>query len=284
MQEFLDISTNDTGFTKYNLTEEELIKIAAVCQREQGTAVGAAAEASLIANRFEMYGGSYGTIYNYVRNSAWFGYSGSYMDSATVYSDIVEAVRSVLVDGKRTLPFFIDEHDWIYDISYAETNGQSIPTYAKEQFVPNETVLQNVYGSTWTFYCFPAANSDPFGYIWTDLATPENDYYYDYYSGELVHGSDVGAMAYANNTGRVIPDGDYCIMNKGGNYLNGEQDVWTIKQVGSGFYRIMNRNTGLFLGVNNDSAYRNIRVELQQGSDFFCNGMEHFSGMGNRAV
>ena len=62
----------DSGFNKYTFSEKELKGIAKVCEREQGSAVGAAAEASLMANRFELYKNSSGTgsqLYNYIKRS-----------------------------------------------------------------------------------------------------------------------------------------------------------------------------------------------------------------------
>ena len=41
-------------FTKYTLTDAQLRGIASLCQQEQGTAQGAAAEASLMANHMEL--------------------------------------------------------------------------------------------------------------------------------------------------------------------------------------------------------------------------------------
>ena len=103
-------------FTTYNLTETELIKIASLCQQEQGTAKGAAAEASLMANRFEMYGSKYSSVYDYARNSGWFAKAGTHMDKMNASNAVIEAVRNVLINGKRTLPKYIDEHDCFSDL------------------------------------------------------------------------------------------------------------------------------------------------------------------------
>lgn len=164
---------------KYNLTDSQLRSIAMVCQKEQGSAVGAAAEASLMANRFELYGSKYGVgangLYNYVRNSGWFSNSKKAMDDTSKLKDsILSAVKDVLVNGKRTLPLYVDEHDCIdcgshgFDIVKIILGDQTITDedglLDKSNYVSNETVLHNRYGAVYTFYSFPTKNSDPFGY------------------------------------------------------------------------------------------------------------------------
>ena len=92
----------------YSLTDDQLRQLANVCQQEQGTAKGAAAEASLMANRFELYGSAYGTgetgLLSYVRDSGWFANAGSVMDNGpsngALNDDILNAVKNVLVGGK----------------------------------------------------------------------------------------------------------------------------------------------------------------------------------------
>ena len=157
-----------TGDT-YSLSESQLRGIARLCQQEQGTVQGAMAEASLMANRFELYGGSFGSggdgLYNYVRNSGWFANAGYWMDQGgSVDSAILEGVRQVLVQGNRTLPANIDEHDYMGDILYVENNGETFNPYDRSQYIPNVTVIHNAMGAVYTFYCFPSAGSDPFGY------------------------------------------------------------------------------------------------------------------------
>ncbi len=160
------------NFVKYNLSDSQLSNLASICYREQGSVEGAAAEASLMANLFELKGGGYGTgadgLYNYVHNSGWF--NGNNMDGETSDAEVIAAVKTVLVDGKRTLPGYIDEHDCIdcgsygHDIIGASNNGQSFDPMDKSQYQSHVTVLNNKYGSTYTFYSFPTATSDPFGY------------------------------------------------------------------------------------------------------------------------
>lgn len=173
-------SSNDGTFVgqKYNLAEYQLIGIARLCQREQGTAVGAAAEASLMANRFEIYGKSYGEggngLYNYVASSGWFASASSHMSSGYLSDEVLTAVKEVLVLGKRTLPLYVDEHDCIdcgsygFDIRRIDVDGVSITSNSgllnKSNYKQDKTVIHNRYGAVYTFYTFPTATSDPFGY------------------------------------------------------------------------------------------------------------------------
>ena len=125
-----------------------------------------------MANLFELKGGGYGSgaegLYNYVHNGGWF--NGNNMNGSSNDEAVISAVKSVLIDGKRTLPGYIDEHDCIYcgsygyDIIGASNNGQSFDVNDKSQYKQHVTVLNNRYGSTYTFYSFPTSTSDPFGY------------------------------------------------------------------------------------------------------------------------
>lgn len=155
---------------KYNLSEIELLQIANQCYHEQGSPIGAAAEASLMANRFELLQSKYTSIHAYVKNSGWWAHSKTNMSGTPkVSSSVVDAVRQVLVYGNRTLPYYVDEHDCIkcgggYDIVSATNNGVAIDRMDRSSYKSNVTILKNRYGATYTFYTFPTKNSDPFGY------------------------------------------------------------------------------------------------------------------------
>ena len=160
-------SAEGTTFTKYALTEAQLIAIARVCEREQGTVTGAKAEASLMANQLETsasrqkkYGTGADGLYNWVRNGGWFHKSAYWMDHASVSPAVVEGVRDVLVNGNRTLPWFIDEHDCLSDITSVSTGS----VRNKSAYIQDKTIVKNVYGGTWIFWCFPDSHADPFGY------------------------------------------------------------------------------------------------------------------------
>ena len=189
-------STSNKGgkgtFINYNLTDEELRVIALACEQEQGTPAGAAAEASLVANQVEMNGDTSGSGVALVEHlqGSWFGSAthDAMNSGGNANSEIVEAVRSVLVDGKRTLPGYIDEHDGFGEF-VATTNGVDI-TSDRSQYVQFETHISNDYGSNYTFYCFPDDNSDPFGYTSEEKRAEIGEFHYDFETGQPVGKGD----------------------------------------------------------------------------------------------
>lgn len=156
------------NFKKYtDLTETQLKKLARLCVQEQGSVAGVKAEASLMANLLETsesrkkkYGTKGAGLYNWVRNGGWFYRAAYFMDNTNVGNKYVEAVRDVLVNGNRTLPLYVDEHDCFNDIRSISTGS----IRDKSAYIPHKTIVKNKMGSTWTFYCFPSSGSDPFGY------------------------------------------------------------------------------------------------------------------------
>lgn len=190
----LTSKTGTNSFTKYNLTEDQVLQLARVCVQEQGSPKGAAAEASLMANLFELKGSSFGTgadgLYNYVKTSGWFANAESHMNSGDVSDEILNVVKSVLIDGKRTIPGYIDEHDMISDIASAVTEGSSFSPSERNQYQQFKTKIKNVYGSEYTFYSFPDENSDPFGYTSEANREKIGDAYYDFDTGKLVNGTE----------------------------------------------------------------------------------------------
>lgn len=156
----------------YHLTDAELRGIARLCQQEQGSAEGAAAEASLILNRFELHPNpDYPNLFGYVKNAGWWSHASSYLNNPTgLKQEILDAVKEVIVHGKRTLPLYVDEHDCIYcgngryDIISATNNGIQFDVDDRDQYKQDVTILENRYDSTYTFHSFPTEKSDPFGY------------------------------------------------------------------------------------------------------------------------
>ena len=158
-------NSSDTGsFTKYNLSSDEIQQIARLCYQEMGSVEGSAAEASLMCNLYESSRGEgYSSVYDYARNSGWFANSEEYMDSGVATDEVIKIVSSVIKDGKRVLPRYIDEQDSISDISSASNNNVDIDKNNKDSYTQFTTKVTNVYGSTCTFYCF-SGSSDLFGY------------------------------------------------------------------------------------------------------------------------
>ena len=206
-------------FKKFELTEHQLKAIATVCQAEQGSAKGAAAEASLMANHMDLNTSTAGNypdtgegLYNYIKESPWFATaSKEKMDSYIAHGtplkeDVLEAVRAVLVNGMRTLPGYIDEHDCFSDISSASNNGQAISVGSRSQYVQHVTKINNTHGGKYIFYNFPESNSDPFGY--TSQANREKigDFYYEYETGNEVNKKNTEEENDSDTNKENLPD------------------------------------------------------------------------------
>ena len=197
--------SGSTPFTKYQLTDHELAGLTAVAFSEQGTARGAASEASVMANLFELqekgtYNGQTGGtgLFNYVRYSPWF-YNTSdpnYMDAENKtdyhnsYEHVTEeekaVVRRVLVDGIRTLPGYVDEHDsWSekdFTAYKSKTDRQVITDY-REQYKPYETYIENDHESEYYFWGWGDPDnpeSDPFGYISEEARARIGEFHFDF--------------------------------------------------------------------------------------------------------
>lgn len=161
----------------YNLTDSQILQIARLCVQEQGSLDGVKAEASIMANLLELhYQKKYGDdIYSFVRNSGWFSKAAYWMDNGSAGSASVSAVIDVLCNGNRVLPTYIDEHDCKSDIVTATNNGVPIDKYDNSKYIPHVTRIKNRYGSWYTFYCFPASGSDPFGYTGEPIEAEVDD-------------------------------------------------------------------------------------------------------------
>lgn len=186
-------------FKKYDLSADKLKKIANLCQQEQGTAKGAAAEASLMVNRYELYGSRYSDVYDYARNSGWFARAASVMDSGSSSDDVVTAVTAVIKQGYRTLPQYVDEHDCYSDLSSVSNNGQTFDVNDTSKYKQYITKIHNKYGSTYTFFSRPDTNSDPFGYINAKYRNKFGDAYYEFGTWKLINGKEDSNTTTNNN-------------------------------------------------------------------------------------
>lgn len=175
---------------KYYFTDDQIKALAAKCIQEQGTDIeGIKAEASIMANLYEYLGTYKGSgeegLYSYVSTGGWFGgyskWSSAQNDHlGEVTNEIFDAVKHVF-EVERTLPLWIDEHDcWFCntknycgngnmgDICTITNNGSSYSDKStitdRDKYDSDKTVINNVYGATYTFYSFEGSNSDPFGY------------------------------------------------------------------------------------------------------------------------
>ena len=200
-------------FQKYTLTEDQLLQIASLCAQEQGhnNPKGAAAEASLMANKYEVEGAKFANqyssngeaLYHFVRDNIWWSNAAKYMDRRDANQKIIDAVKDVLVNGNRTLPKYVNSHD-CYDCNRKNTcpsgiNGDicelivgditfkdKVGVTNKTNYIPHKTIVKNVYGSTATFYSFPSSTGDPFSYKDKKLREKFGECHYDPDEGEFV--------------------------------------------------------------------------------------------------
>ena len=141
-----------------NLRQNELVHLARLCVQEQGgSEAGVKGEASLMANLARKHGRE---VYEYVLNSGWFSRAKYWMENGHATSQQVDWVADVLINGNATLPPYVDEHDCFSDIAWISTGA----VRDRSAYIKDKTVIQNRYGATYTFYCFPHEQSDPFGY------------------------------------------------------------------------------------------------------------------------
>jgi hypothetical protein len=167
------------GITKgnaYNVSEEDLRFLANVGYCEQGSIDGIKAEVSLAANLFELQS-KYTTVVDYVRKSGWFACAKT---TKVAPIEAIDAVRDVIVNGNRTLPLYINEHDCYDcnkstcsngnrgDICKIVIDGRTYESMSdiknRDNYISGKTIIYNKYGGVYTFYCFPSERSDPFGY------------------------------------------------------------------------------------------------------------------------
>ena len=173
-----------TVFT--GLDNNYLNKFALAGAAEQGSLEGMKFELSLLANLYDKNCSSYNSDCNYTAASlenyllngrdGWFhsNTKAAYNSGGTASFEQVMAAKDILVDGNRTVPKNIDEHDGIgdYIITYSPTG--STDTSNAANYVSGETIIHNGSGSTWTFYSWcdgetsktgtVTSSCDPFGY------------------------------------------------------------------------------------------------------------------------
>ena len=154
---------------KYNVTEKELEHLANIGLREQGNTQGEKAEISQICNRTDYAnrnGQKYSSPASYVDNSGWYGnpdYTDYISSRGANRNEAINIAKDIVLNGNRTLPLYVDEHDCFSDITSISTGGA---INNKSSYVKDKTVIKNRYGSTYTFDSFSSdlSMSDPFGY------------------------------------------------------------------------------------------------------------------------
>lgn len=150
-------------FPIYRLTEKQLRGIACIVAHEQGTIAGWFAEASQIANLAELQFG--GDLVKCV-TSGWYAYGKERYKTGTTNPLILAICRRVFIDGFRTLPRYVDEHDAMSDVASVTEGGKNVKG-DKSKWKRHSTIIRNKLKSQYLFYDFPGGyktSVDPFGY------------------------------------------------------------------------------------------------------------------------
>ena len=208
----LDEKTEGSIFTTYDCTDEQLVGLAAVAFSEQPTKEGAAAEASLMANLYELnknseFNGKKGAegLYEFVgtnpKDGGWFEDADKYINTGRlseasgaepVTDEMVEIVRKVLCEGKRIIPGYVDEHDSWERRNFQALNGEDDITDDREEYTQYKTSITNKYGS-YTFWGWSDSDCefcDAFGYTSEENRKKIGDKYYDYDTGALIENNE----------------------------------------------------------------------------------------------
>lgn len=209
-------------FPKYKLNDQQIRGIANIVLHENACSIDAMyAEASQIANRTDIKGDSYATPANAVKTvtSGWYAKGKERYNAGTNNKTAIEVVKKVFCGGFRTLPRYIDEHDYIGDISSAK-NGLVNVKNDKSKWIQFKTIVKNKMGSTYTFYSFPGGYKtgvDPFGYTSKKYREKWGDFCY------TVKQAIDGKSPYAGKL-PTLPLRGYYRKNDGITTLTGKQD------------------------------------------------------------
>lgn len=158
----------------YNLPQSQIHDLAIICYREQGSNdAGVRACASHMCNYYERYQtAKYSSPYYCTLKSGWYGKESFNLEwirnHPNVPSSVESAVQDVINGGHRSIPDYVDEYDCLTDVRTATNYGVGFPPEDRSQYIKDVTKIVNVYGSSYTFYCFPDGASgycDAFGYI-----------------------------------------------------------------------------------------------------------------------
>ena len=170
-------------FPTYNLNTRQIRGLANIVAHEQGTLAGMMAEASLMANLTDIKGDDRATTENLIAMAVggWFAYGQKRYDQGTTNEKAIRAVKAVLVNGKRTVPRYINEHDCLSDIVKVTNNAKQFSKSDRGKYKRGTTVIQNKYGGTYVFYDFPGGAEtgvDPFGYTSEAMKKKWGDFCY----------------------------------------------------------------------------------------------------------
>ncbi len=167
---------------KYDMTDAEIRGMISMIMHENGSSsMAVKTQASQMANLYEKQGTSYGSgikgMINYIKNGGWYdsGTGAAYDENYSTSTEYINAVKSVLVEGKRVIPPEVVQHatgtsQWIS----ASNDGQEIDVSDRSQFKSGVTKITEKFGggAQWIFYAWAdpeKMEGDPFGY---ELSNP----------------------------------------------------------------------------------------------------------------
>jgi peptidoglycan hydrolase-like protein with peptidoglycan-binding domain len=117
----------------------------------------------------------YSNPYDCTMKSGWYGNESKnknwIKNNPNVPQTTINAVKDVIVNGNRNIPDYVDEYDCLSDIASISNNGTKYTgsnVKKRSLYIKDVTKITNVYGSNYTFYCFPDGTNgycDAFGYI-----------------------------------------------------------------------------------------------------------------------
>ena len=158
--------TGSGDFPKYQLNDSQIKGLANIIDHEQPGPEGKYAEASIMANLTDIGGDSNATTPNLIRKAkTWFASGDSrFSNPGSPTSTAINAVKDVIIGGKRTLPRYVNEHDCFSDLTSVTNDGKAITKSNRSQYKQHVTKIRNRYGASGTFWGFPNSQSDPFYY------------------------------------------------------------------------------------------------------------------------
>ncbi|MBR3052273.1 hypothetical protein IKG60_01470 [Candidatus Saccharibacteria bacterium] len=174
-----------TVFT--GMDDRYLNAFARAAAAEQGSLEGVKFELSIMANLYDKNCARANGDCSYTASSlehylllpvppGWFASStkDAYVGGGSAPQEYIDAAKDILVNGNRTLPQGIDEHDGIGDYVITSSPTGSTDTHDASNYVSGQTKIHNGSGSDWTFYSWcdgelsktgtVTSMCDPFGY------------------------------------------------------------------------------------------------------------------------
>ncbi len=122
------------------------------------------------------------------------GHLASYAGGGPVTEEMKAVVKSVLVDGKRTLPGYVDEHVAAGSTAYIETNGTNYydldQIKDRNNYVSHVTIVHQKRYDPYIYYGHVADSTDPFGYTSRENRERIGDFHYDFNSGNGIGDSN----------------------------------------------------------------------------------------------